>query len=296
VVYEAVAEGAITRFMGVFYCGAAAYNLGLAPVRSARTYYLDWVSEYDALYNHVGGAGKCSDPTVDDRAKALCQIDKYGIKDLDQFALKIKDTDENGKAYYICYRNPDRLDHQVAYEHQMVCMTNGLYKVAEERDWTNIDEEGESWDKNFEPWSFKEDAEAAEKGTTTSISFVHWDGYEAEYGVKWEYDTTANNYKRFNGGQPHIDLETKNQLTAKNIVFQLTKELSGVDEHAHVLYTTIGSGKALVFQDGNVIEGTWKKASRTSRTTFYNKSGKEIEFNRGQIWIEVVATDTDIEY
>ena len=75
IIYEAVAEGGITRFMGLFYCGVAE-KTEFAPVRSARTYFVDWVSEYDALYNHVGGAGVCSDPTVDERAKALCQIDR----------------------------------------------------------------------------------------------------------------------------------------------------------------------------------------------------------------------------
>ena len=87
VVYEAVAEGGITRFMGVFYCDAAYKSVNLAPVRSARTYYLPWVLEYDALYNHVGGAGRCPDDTVDERAKALCQIEQYKIKDMDQFGI-----------------------------------------------------------------------------------------------------------------------------------------------------------------------------------------------------------------
>ena len=53
VVYEAVAEGGIARFMGVFYCGIAAQSVLVAPVRSARTYFLPWVLEYDGLYNHV---------------------------------------------------------------------------------------------------------------------------------------------------------------------------------------------------------------------------------------------------
>jgi len=45
IVYEAVAEGAITRFMAVFYCGTAAYSYegdyDVGPVRSARTYFVD---------------------------------------------------------------------------------------------------------------------------------------------------------------------------------------------------------------------------------------------------------------
>ncbi len=286
VVYETVAEGGITRFMGIYYCGIAAYNIGLAPVRSARTYFVDWVSEYDALYNHVGGAGKCNDDTVDPRAKALCQIQQYGIKDMDQFSIP----------FPTCYRNYDRLDHPVATEHTMVCFSNRLYDLAAERGWTNVDEDGVAWDKNFEPWNFKEDAVTNERGSTTSISFVHWDGYAADYGVKWDYDINDNSYKRSNGGQLHIDLETKRQLTAKNVVIQFAKETSGIDIHGHLLYGTIGSGDALIFQDGKVIAGTWKKASRTARTNFYDGAGKEIAFNRGPIWIEVIATGTKIEY
>ncbi len=286
IVYEAVAEGGITRFMGVYYCGTAAKNVALAPVRSARTYYVDWVSEYDALYNHVGGAGRCNDPTVDERVKALCQIDKYGIKDLDQFAIP----------FPTCYRNYDRLDHPVATEHTMVCFTNKLYELAAKRIWTNVDEEGVPWDKAFEPWKFKDEVTEGERGTKKSVSFTHWDGYSEKYGVIWEYDTTTNSYKRINGGVPHIDMETKQQITAKNIAIQFVRETDSVDEHGHILYGTIGTGKALVFQESRVVTGIWKKTTRTSRTKFFDDKGKEIAFIRGPIWIEVVATDTKIEY
>lgn len=286
VVYETVAEGGITRFMGVFYCGVAAYNVGFAPVRSARTYFLDWVSEYDALYNHVGGAGKCSDDTVDERAKALCQIDKYGIKDLDQFAIP----------FPICFRNYDRLDHSVATEHTMVCYSDKLYDLAAKRKWTNVDEEGVAWDENFEPWKFKDDAKENDRGTVTSLSFSHWQGYEEKYGVQWNYDETSNVYSRLNGGVAHTDLENQKQLTAKNVVVQFAKETVGVDTHAHLLYGTIGTGKALIFRDGKVAVGTWKKAKRVSRTKFYDEKGKEIEFNRGPVWMEVVSTETDVKY
>ncbi|MFC1727631.1 DUF3048 domain-containing protein [Patescibacteria group bacterium] len=36
VVYEAVAEGGITRFLAIYYCGASAEDVKLAPVRSSR--------------------------------------------------------------------------------------------------------------------------------------------------------------------------------------------------------------------------------------------------------------------
>lgn len=287
VVYEAVAEGGITRFMGVFYCGAAAFNVPFAPVRSARTYFVDFVSEYDALYNHVGGAGKCNDDTVDERAKALCQIQKYGIKDMDQFSLPFK----------VCRRNETRLDRTVDWEHTVECFSNEIYDYAKTKyDWTNVDEENVSWNENFTSWKFKDEAKDSERGTVASLSFVHWKGYEKDFGVQWNYDVSCNCYKRVMAGVPHVDHVNNQQVTAKNVVIQFAKETDNIDEHAHVLYATIGGGKALVFQDGKVTEGTWKKAKRTDRTKFYDAKGKEVEFNPGPIWIELVDTGVPIIY
>ena len=285
VVYESIAEGGISRFMAVFYCGISTGNVLLSPVRSARTYFLPWVLEYDATYNHVGGAGVCDDPTVDTRAKALCQIDQYKIKDMDQFGI----------SFPTCYRNPDRLGHPVATEHTMVCVTDKLLKIASERGWTNVDASGIAWDKNFSSWKFKDDAKEAERGASFSASFTAWKGY-SDYSVKWVYDAATNSYKRFNGGQPHTDLETKEQLAAKNIIIQFAVETGPVDEHAHLLYANIGSGTGLLFQDGKNIKINWKKENRSARTKFYDSAGKEISFNRGAIWIEMLPTGTPISY
>lgn len=285
VVYEAVAEGGIMRFMGVFYCGIAGGSVNVAPVRSARTYFLPWVLEYDALYNHVGGAGVCSDPTVDERAKALCQIDQYDIKDMDQFGI----------SFPTCYRNPDRLDHPVATEHTMVCVTDKLEALAATRGWTNVDASGVAWDKNFVPWQFKDDAKASDRGASFSATFTAWKGY-SDYTVKWVYDAASNSYKRFNGGAPHMDLETKDQLTAKNIVILYAAETGPVDDHMHLLYADVGNGSGLLFQDGKNIKITWKKPTRTSRTQFFDTAGREVSFNRGQIWIEMLPTGTPVTY
>lgn len=285
VVYESVAEGGITRFMGVFYCGIAAGSVNVAPVRSARTYFLPWVLEYDALYNHVGGAGVCDDPTVDTRAKALCQIDQYKIKDMDQFGI----------SFPTCYRNPDRLNHPVATEHTMVCVTDKLLKIASDRGWTNVDANGVSWDKNFVPWKFKDDAGLSDRGASFSATFTAWKGY-SDYTVKWVYDRASNAYKRFNGGQPHMDLETKEQLTARDIIILFADETGPVDEHGHLLYDNIGSGTGLLYQDGKTVKITWQKLNRNARTKFFDAAGREVQFNRGQIWIEMLPTGTPISY
>ena len=285
VIYEAVAEGGITRFMALYYCGVAQAT-SLAPVRSARSHFLPWVLEYDALYNHVGGAGRCNDDTVDERAKALCQIDQFGIKDMDQFGI----------SFPTCYRNYDRLDHPVATDHTMVCVTDKLYKLASTRGWTNVDAKGVAWDKNFDSWKFKDDAKEAERGASFSASFVAWKGYEAEYGVRWDYDPVTNSYKRVNGNTPQIDLENKQQLTAQVVIVQFAREIGPLDVHAHILYNTIGTGEGIVFQDGKATKITWKKPDRASRTKFYDASNREISLNRGQVWIELLPTGTSVNY
>lgn len=297
IVYEAVAEGGVTRFMGVFLCGAAAKDVVLAPVRSVRTYFLDWASEYGEtpLFAHVGGAN-CSAPEgtgrclTDKRAQAIEQLSQYGWRyqkgnDLDQFAI--------GAPTYI--RSRERLGRTVALEHSMVSSTELLWKVGEKRGWTHLDPDGVEWTDSFEPWTFKDELPEAERGAVRSVSHDFWEGYKA-YDVRWEYDVASNVYKRFNGGEPHKDLETGDQLAAKNVVVMLTKETGPVDDLKHMLYKTEGEGQALIFMDGEVVDGFWSKTSRLARTEFTTKKGEAIAFNPGQIWISVVSDDTDVAY
>ena len=54
-VFEAVAEGGITRFLALYQ--EAQPNL-MGPVRSVRPYYLDWLMQFNGSIAHVGGAPK----------------------------------------------------------------------------------------------------------------------------------------------------------------------------------------------------------------------------------------------
>jgi len=91
-------------------------------------------------------------------------------------------------------------------------------------------------------------------------------------------------------------LETKEQLSAKVVVILFAKEIGPVDTHAHLLYENIGSGEAIVFQDGEATKGVWKKETRNARTKFFDTANKEINLTRGQIWIEMLPTGTTVTY
>ena len=70
VVFEAIAEGGITRFLALYQDTSPA---DIGPIRSVRPYYLTWASGFDASIAHVGGS-----------PEALAQIKSDGMKDLDQ--------------------------------------------------------------------------------------------------------------------------------------------------------------------------------------------------------------------
>jgi hypothetical protein len=276
--YEALAEGGITRTLNVFYCQDAGI---IGPVRSARTYFLDFISEYGdyPLYAHVGGAN------TPGPADALGQIGDYGwngYNDLNQFAI----------GFPTYYRDESRLGHEVATEHTMYSTTTSLWDIGKQRGLTNVDKKGKSWNDNFVPYTFKDDAGIGDRGASQAIHIDFWDN-NPDYAVDWAYVKTSNLYMRKNGGVTHMDRNTNKQLSAKNIVVLLMREShanDGYTDNEHLLYKDTGSGDALIFVDGKEIKGTWKKASRTARTLLYDNAGNEVKFDKGKFWFEIVPT------
>jgi hypothetical protein len=278
VTYEVVAEGGITRTMNIFYCQDAGI---VGPVRSARTYFLDFVSEYTEypLYAHVGGAN------TPGPANALGQIGDYGwngYNDLSQFSI----------GFPTFWRDESRLGHEVATEHTMYSTTSKLWDVGKKRELTNIDKDGKKWDESFVPYKFKDDASSLPESQS-----VHIDWDDPSYAVDWIYNKKDNNYLRKNGGEQHMDRNTHQQLSARNVVVLFMREShanDGYEGNQHMLYGTKGTGKASIFIDGKEINGTWKKADRQSRTLIYDASGSEVKFNRGKIWFTVQPTGAEI--
>lgn len=278
VVYEAVAEGGITRFMALYYCNLGDIEVG--PVRSARTYFLDWLSEYDGLYAHVGGANSPGP------ANALGQIIDYGIKDLNQFSI----------GFPTFWRDYQRLGHPVATEHTMYSTTQKLWAVGAQRKWTATDSAGIKWDKNFVSWKFKDDQAGGSGATSIKVPF--WES-QGNYLVNWSYDGKCNCYKRKNAGADHLDLDNNQILSPKVVIVQFEREThanDGYEGNVHLLYGTKGSGKALIFEDGKVTSVTWNKANRLSRTHYLDGLGVEVNLNKGQIWIETVPEGSNVTF
>lgn len=284
VLYEAVAEGGITRFLALFYCHDAPY---VGPVRSARIYFLRLVEGYGdhPLYAHVGGAN------TEGPADALGEINALGwggFNDLNQFSVPFPNF----------WRDYERLPNR-ATEHTVYTATAKLWDFAKnKRDLTNVDAKGNSWSATFTPWKFKDDAVTADRGTVGKINFGFWNYFANDYAVVWTYDRASNSYSRVNGGQSHLDKNTGKPLTAKDVVVVFAQESPANDGYpgGHILYRVIGNGDGLLFQDGKSQSITWSKKDEDSMMRFADDTGREVMLTRGKIFVEILPIGNKVVY
>lgn len=298
VIYEAVAEGGVTRFMGVFYCGAQLDNARVAPVRSARIYFVNIAAEYNTpVYMHVGG-GNCSR----DEASGQCTSDKraFAIEELAKLGwrkVRGNDFDTTGDTGYpVLSRDENRLgaDRKVATEHTMVGYLPAAWKQAATRGYTSAMPDGTTWLSGFKPW--KIDAKYNPKGVPAKkINFDFWSNYK-DYSVQWDYDEAQKQFKRSVAGAPQTDLDNQQQLVATNLIVQQVVETSTNDSHKHMLYEVIGSGTGYLFQQGTVTKIKWSKPKQLSRTIFTDLSGKEITLLPGVTFVELLPTTSTVDY
>ncbi len=253
VVYEVPVEANFTRFLAIYPGDQGVEKVG--PVRSARPYYLDWVSEYpDALYMHVGGS-----------PDALSLIRQYDIFDMNEMF----------RGWYF-WRSTDR------YAPHNTYTSSALWQEAR-MEYTRDGEVVTTEAPVFRPWIF------AEQDACIDECVEHVDvTFSGEvYKASWRYTTSIAQYIRSELGEVVVDREDGTPIVADTLVIQYV-DTTVLDNVGRLGMDTIGSGEAIVFRNGFQIDGSWKKDSRTERTLFFDTSGNEIPFKAGKIWIEVV--------
>lgn len=258
-VYEVLAEGGITRFLAVYASNEAIKQIG--PVRSARHYLVDLAEEYGGIFGHVGGSPQ---------ALGILGSDEF-MTDLNQFSY----------AQYF-YR-----DQNIEAPHNLFT-TSELMTFAL-RDLGFIERVGE-----YEPYLFKQQLNKKDRPINVAPLTIDWSN--DDYAVEWRYDQATNSYKRWNAGVEQMDANTNEQLSARNIVVQRVETTLLETDTGRLDIITLGEGEAVVFQDGTVLVGRWKKANRGDRTKFYINDTEEVSFNPGTTWIELVPTDTAVTY
>lgn len=116
--------------------------------------------------------------------------------------------------------------------------------------------------------------------------------YNGEFAVIWHYDRATNSYLRKRDTQLELDRDNNQNVRASVVI--LMETTSQPIDIQYINIQTAGSGNARIFQDGVVVEGTWRKDSTSldTKLLFIDKKGKEIPFTPGPIWIEIVTGST----
>lgn len=246
VVFEAICEGGITRFLALYQSEKPQL---LGPVRSVRMYYLDWATGFNASIAHVGGN--------DD---VLNRLAGGGYRNLDQFSY--------GDSYW---RTSDRYA-----PHNMYTSFTELDKINQANGYTS---------SNYTPFP-RTDGKPAETLTAKSINVTI---SSSLFDSSYIYNTTSNSYDRFQAGEAHVDSDGR-QISPTTVIGMFINEntisvpVNGSEEQLE----TIGSGRAVIFQNGTATEATWSKTSESTQISFTDINGLSIPLVRGQTWITAI--------
>lgn len=257
VVFEAIAEGGITRFLALFQDAKPQY---IGPVRSLRPYYIDFAAPFQASIVHIGGS-----------PEALREVRNGNYRDLDQFF----------NANYFSRVSTRAAPHNVYTSFKQLDALNKAkgYKSSK-----------------FTIWPRKADSQLAIP-TATSISFaISGPDFHVNYGYKPSsnsYVRSEGGARHLN----LVSAKDKTGVRLHpKVVIALVMSYRIASDGQHSVYTDTGKGKVYVFQDGGVTVGSWKKSGTTSQITFKDAAGMPLKLNAGQTWLTLVSAANQVKY
>ncbi|MFE0556480.1 DUF3048 domain-containing protein [Paenibacillus sp. NPDC058910] len=266
-VYEVLAEGGITRLIGIFQSQSGIEKIG--PIRSIRPYLINLGESYGGVLVHAGGS-----------PEAYSIIQKQGKQDMDEIG--------NAGSYF--WRDKER-----KAPHNLYSSDEKLREGAAKLNYGN--------DVKVPQYSFYSEP-AAESGDgaegTAHVEVVSGEpGEKVEikflldsYVVAYEYDGSTNTYKRWVNGSPHVDLNDNVQLEAANVIV-LGADHKVLDDVGRLAVNVETGGKAMLFQRGEVIEGQWVRAAGDAIR--FVKDGKEVPLVPGTTYFNIVPNSPSFE-
>jgi len=228
IVYEAYAEGGVTRLLALFKDIKAADQIG--TIRSARYSYVDLAMGHDAIYVHAG---------IND-SHATPHVKETGIDNINLLMGKFNGMsfrEKNGKA----------LEHTLYTTGQK--LVDGFSKLK----WrTELKYNKENW-QSF----VTEDAETVPSdGGCDSVKVKMSNEYVSEF----KYDSATKVYKKFSGSSVHKDYKTGKQLEFKNVLV-LKTSVTALSSNGYIVKTGLSGGEGYYVSNGGYQKINWSKGS-----------------------------------
>ena len=254
-VYELPVEG-ITRFIALFHHTDTTY---LGPIRSGRPSDGRLLNPLDATFAISGGQ-----PWV-------------------QQEIRAEDIHLIGETPPAMFRISSR-----SAPHNLYGDTVQLRGVADAREYPN--------DPPPTMFTFGGLPETAAAATQIAMDFGN------NFVVTWTWDAAASNYLRNFGGSPAelMDQEgVRHPLTANTLVVLLaeryTEQPPNNQGSAVPAMNTVGSGQAYVFAGGEMMSGTWQRATSADLITLTAEDGTPLPVPPGFLWISIIPSQFGIE-
>ncbi len=297
VVYEAIAEAGITRFAAIFQNPQSA---AIGPIRSLRSYYLDWDTPYDCTVVHAGGSTEAIQALAVGGYRDLTESYEYMWRDNTSYwapnnlmtspALLSKFATDNGYTT----STPDTFPRLTPDE------TASLIVTAREKAGLPVDPASDLLSEDQTSDSEEAETEIVPLVKTIAVNF----GYVATFNTIYQYDELTNTYLRsYASGEQHLvyscdgiakqeptpksDCGIAKQIAPSAIAVMMVDEYLDTDNYHHVI-NTIGTGNAYIFQNGTAVKGSWRKDSKSAQIVFRDEAGSTIAFTPGQLWVAAI--------
>ncbi|SEU27405.1 DUF3048 domain-containing protein [Paenibacillus sp. NFR01] len=248
VLYEVLAEGGITRLIGIFQSHSGVVKIG--PIRSIRPYLIDLGESYKAVTVHAGGSPA---------AYAILQHEHK------------EDMDEIGKAGHYFWWDATRKAPHNLYSNDA--------KLRE-----GADKLGYAQTAAVPGYSFTDPDYFLAEGAPApkfSVQFLL-----KSYTVGYEYNEQTRNYERQVNGQPHLDLNDGQPVAAANVMV-MGADHKVLDDVGRLQIDVELGGEAMLFQRGQVLKGRWSREPGDI-IRFVKQDGKEAEMYPGVTHILIV--------
>jgi len=244
IVYEILVEGEITRFAAIYHSEKPEV---IGPIRSLRPYFAEIGAGWDALIVHAGYS-----------PAAIELVKNRGLDHLDEIY--------GDGAYY--WRSTERSAPHNLYS-SIEKLRSAITKKKIRSEW-----------KQPKPLKFADSKTVIQGDPAGKVHLTYLLGYTVEY----VYDAEAGVYKRYMAGQPHVDKETGEQITAANVLIVQTSH-SVIDNEGRRNVNVTGPGTGWLVQQGKVREVKWEQVDGVIRPYI---DGSVVPLLPGKTWVQFI--------
>lgn len=259
IVYEALTEAGITRFLAIFSeigeDTPAAARLG--SVRSARHYFVSFADEYDAIFVHFG-----------ETTYATKKMKKLGIDHI---------TGMYGAGVASFYR-----DKSIKAPHNAFASLDGIRTGVARAGFRTEYEEG--YQAHFRFYAEDTTLSGGKDAVAANRLTLGFSAYMAPYFI---YNAEEGLYARYQFDGEHIDYNTGGQLKFKNLIIQFVDEWN-IDKNGYqTMDIEDAQGSGYYITNGICVPVTWKKKESTRFMRYYDGDGEELTINPGKTYIAI---------